>query len=144
MFDNPFDIMSKKCDLMEGLSNRRSLVAMRAACERVGTLYPEFTLTHHPGVQAVAAYVVATHPPGIDRGRARLLKESQDVSGLPGICSTLGVTISAVASCVRNHGDKLDSAMKNARRLGVLPCLQPVAKKSRLRQKKRNLHKMIK
>ena len=98
---------------------------------------PEFTITHDPGVQAVAAYVVATHPPGTDRGRTRLLKESQDVTGLPGICATLGVTVSAVARCVRNYGDKLHAAMRDARRLRILPEIDPVIEKPRLRQKKR-------
>jgi hypothetical protein len=125
MFDTPFDIMAKRCDLMEGLANRRALIAMRAACERVGVLCPEFTLTHDPGVQATAAYVVATHPPGVDRGRTRLLKEGDEQCGLRGICSELGVTMSAVAKCVRNHGDRLYTAMKDARRIGVLPELDP-------------------
>ena len=138
MFDNPFDIMSKKCDLMEGLINRRSLIAMRAACERVGVACPEFTLTHNPGVQAVAAYVVATHPPGTERGRTKLLQESQEVSGLPGICDTLGITVSAVAKCVRSYGDRLHAAMRDARQLGILPQIQSVGKKSRLRQRKRS------
>ena len=137
MFDQPFDIMAKKCDLMEGLANRRSLIAMRSACERVGITCPEFTLTHNPGVQAAAAYVVATHPPGIDRGRTRLLQESQEVSGLPEICNTLGVTVSAVARCVRNYGDKLHASMRDARRLHILPEFEPVVKNSRLRKKKR-------
>ena len=121
MFDKPFDIMAKRCDLMEGLFNRRSLVAMRSACERVAVRHPEFALTHDPGVQAVSAYVVATHPPGVDRGRTRLLKETDERCGLRGICTELNVTMSAVAKCVRNHGDRLYTAMKPARRLGILP-----------------------
>lgn len=143
MFDQPFDIMAKKCDLMEGLLNRRSLIAMRAACERVGATCPEFTLTHNPGVQAVAAYVVATHPPGIDRGRTRLLKEPQEATGLPGICTTLGVTVSSVARCVRTYGDRLHTAMREARRLRILPEFETEVKKCRLRANKRRIGKHI-
>ncbi len=143
MFDQPFDIMAKKCDLMEGLANRRSLIAMRAACERVGATCPEFTLTHNPGVQAVAAYVVATHPPGIDRGRTRLLKEPQEATGLPGTCATLGVTVSSVARCVRTYGDRLHDAMKDARRMRILPEFTTPVKKCRLRPKRRTIGKHI-
>ena len=124
MFDQPFDVMAKKCELMEGLYNRRSLIAMRSACERVGVTRPEFTLTHDPSVQAVAAYVVATHTPGVNRGRTRLLKEPQEQTGLPHICETLGVTINAVAKCVRTYGDDLYNAMRQARRIGILPRLE--------------------
>lgn len=140
MFDRPFDVMAKKCDLMEGLINRRSLIAMRAACERVGVMCPEFTLTHNPGVQAAAAYVVATHPPGIDRGRTRLLKEPQNVTGLPGICAELGITVSSVARCVRTYGDRLHASMKDARRMRILPEFDhqtAAEKKARLRPKRR-------
>lgn len=143
MFDQPFDIMAKKCDLMEGLANRRSLIAMRAACERVGATCPEFTLTHNPGVQAVAAYVVATHPPGIDRGRTRLLKEPQEATGLPGTCAALGVTVSSVARCVRTYGDRLHAAMKDARRLHILPEFETPVKRCRLRPKKRTIGKHV-
>jgi len=126
MFDKPFDIIAKRCDLSEGLCNRRATVAMRSACERVAVMHPEFALTHDPGVQVVAAYVVATHPPGVDRGRTRLLKESaEESSELRGICTELGVNMSAVAKCVRNHGDRLYTAMRSARRLGILPDLDP-------------------
>ena len=125
MFDKPFDIIAKRCDLMDGLQNRRATVAMRSACERVAIMHPEFALTHDPGVQAVAAYVVATHPPGVDRGRTRLLKEGDEECGLRGTCVELDVTLSAVAKCVRNHGDRLYAAMKTARRLGILPELDP-------------------
>lgn len=125
MFDKAFDVIAKRCDIKEGLANRRSLVAMRSACERVGVMHPEFSLTHDPGVQAVAAYVVATHPPGVDRGRTRLLKEADEECGLQSICNELEVTLSAVAKCVRNHGDRLYTAMRSARRIGILPELDP-------------------